>query len=81
MTDSHNCTHAIHKFLHQLVSTFPKTDNPRTLHGDPVHMRTVPQATTTGNSTMDIHYDYKGALLFVVGLLCMYGLCILLLII
>ena len=81
MTDSHNCTHAIHKFLHQLVSTFPKTDHPRTLHGDPVHMRTVPQATTTGNSTMDIHYDYKGALLFVVGLLCMYGLCILLLII
>ena len=73
MTDSHNCTHAIHKFLHQVVSTLPKTANPKNLNGDPV--------TTTGNSTMDIHYDYKGALLFVVGLLCMYGLCILLLII
>ena len=81
MTDSHNCTHAIHKFLHQLVSTLPKTTNPKNLNGDPIHVRAVPQATTTGNSTMDIHYDYKGALLFVVGLLCMYGLCILLLII
>ena len=81
MTSNYNCTHVIHKFLHQFVKTMPKTDVTRSLEGHLVLGRSDTQPTSTVNNTIDINYDYKGALLFVVGLLCMYGLCILLLII
>ena len=78
---ANNCTHVFHKLLHQMFNTPQKTDTLRSLHSHLVHGRSDAQQTSSLNNTLDINYDYKGALLFVVGLLCMYGLCILLLII
>ena len=75
MQNNLNHTHVLPKFLYQLVYPIPENE----VSNDPVNAISDPPINTANNT--GIHYDYKGALMFVVGLLCMYGLCILLLII
>ncbi len=88
MLDDKNCSHLL-RFLHQLVhsSAAPAADTAALVN--PPSSRTNPDHTSptvsSGNNTSGVlsvdDYDYHGALFFVVGLLSMYGLCILLLII
>ncbi len=83
MSLNHNCSQAFNSLLHRLVYAMSDTSIPKQLEPkveSPVTV-TDSMANASNSTGMNPDYDYRGALLFVVGLLCMYGLCILLLII